>query len=228
MVEAPSANTLPAGDEPPILPVILHKRPKRKRATARIRGAAIEVTLPKHWPKASQTDAVHQLARRLQREFNRDYQLLQESLDERLSFTDKTEFEAWVRHLNQQTLDVPLHRVRIGQAKYTHMAQMNIKTNTMTVSRYCLTDVPRSALTYLVIHELAHLKVANHSAAFWAEVKRFIPDVRHQRRLIAAVHRVRLYEAELQALNQLQVALPETPKSFFQQLLFKLSSNGAS
>ncbi|MCR4576945.1 MAG: M48 family metallopeptidase [Clostridiales bacterium] len=35
---------------------------------------------------------------------------------------------------------------------------------------------PPECLEYVVIHELAHLKVFNHSEAFWKEVKRCMPD----------------------------------------------------
>ena len=35
---------------------------------------------------------------------------------------------------------------------------------------------PPECLEYVVIHELAHLKVFNHSEAFWDEVRKRMPD----------------------------------------------------
>ncbi len=206
---------------------------KRKTASAQIRGASIEVVLPKHWPKSFQTQVTHQLTQRLQRQFLRDYQLLQSDHGPTLSFNQKKSLAEWVFELNQRTFRVPVKGVRIGHAKYSRLAQMNLKTQMMTVSQYCLNQVPESALTYLVLHELAHLKVPNHSRDFWEEVKRFIPDLNHQKRLIAAVHRVRIYEAELEKLQATQIKketgvlkpkhLPlEKEASVLKQLLIKL------
>jgi predicted metal-dependent hydrolase len=44
-----------------------------------------------------------------------------------------------------------------------------------------LVMAPPSVIDYVVVHELAHLRVHNHSPAFWAEVARHIPDHKARR-----------------------------------------------
>ncbi|MBI3977943.1 MAG: M48 family metallopeptidase [Chloroflexi bacterium] len=40
---------------------------------------------------------------------------------------------------------------------------------------------PPAVVDYVVVHELAHLRVRNHSPAFWAEVAKLMPDYQLQR-----------------------------------------------
>lgn len=44
-----------------------------------------------------------------------------------------------------------------------------------------LVMAPLEVVDYVVVHELAHLRVQNHSAAFWAEVAQMMPDFKRQR-----------------------------------------------
>lgn len=43
---------------------------------------------------------------------------------------------------------------------------------------------PEQAIDYVLIHELAHRKVFNHSPAFWAVVETYMPDWKHWRQVL--------------------------------------------
>lgn len=47
-----------------------------------------------------------------------------------------------------------------------------------------LMDYPDEAIDYVVVHELAHIKQHNHSAAFWAEVDKVLPDRKERQKLL--------------------------------------------
>jgi predicted metal-dependent hydrolase len=44
-----------------------------------------------------------------------------------------------------------------------------------------LIHLPQELADYVIVHELAHLAVFNHSPKFWQEVGRLIPDYRQRR-----------------------------------------------
>lgn len=46
---------------------------------------------------------------------------------------------------------------------------------------YRLAMLPVELADYVIIHELCHLREMNHSAAFWSEVEKYLPDYREKR-----------------------------------------------
>lgn len=82
----------------------------------------------------------------------------------------------YVRQVNEDTLRVTIGGVRIGSAKYSRLAQINLHTRIITFSRYAIENVPERGRRYLVLHELAHVKEPTHNKRFWAIVSQFEPD----------------------------------------------------
>jgi len=82
----------------------------------------------------------------------------------------------YVRRINESTFKVAIGGVRIGSAKYSRLAQINLKSRILTFSRYAIENVPERGRRYLVLHELAHVKEASHNRRFWQLVANYEPD----------------------------------------------------
>jgi hypothetical protein len=82
----------------------------------------------------------------------------------------------YVKRINQSTFNVSISGVRIGSAKYSRLAQINLRTKIITFSRFAVTDVPERGRRYLVLHELAHVLEPSHNKRFWQLVGQFEPD----------------------------------------------------
>lgn len=82
----------------------------------------------------------------------------------------------YVRRINEATLNVTIGGVRIGSAKYTRLAQINLKSRIITFSRHAIENVPERGRRYLVLHELSHVLEASHNRKFWSHVERYEPE----------------------------------------------------
>jgi hypothetical protein len=88
----------------------------------------------------------------------------------------KSFMQSYVKRINDATFNVNIGGVRIGSAKYTRLAQINLKTKVITFSRFAIENVPERGRRYLVLHELAHVHEASHNQHFWNLVGRHEPD----------------------------------------------------
>jgi predicted metal-dependent hydrolase len=69
-------------------------------------------------------------------------------------------------------------RIRINSAR-TRWGSCGPSGSLNFTWRLVLTPLP--VIDYVVVHELAHLRVRGHSARFWAQVERILPDYRCRR-----------------------------------------------
>lgn len=172
--------------------VIVERSRQRRSAMARQVGDHVVVTVPTRWPQAVASPIITELAQRVIAQ-QQHMRVLLNSVPAHaphLTFTSANALRAYVDQINAETFNVPLRHVRIGRSKRSHLALMNRKTQTITISAYCLNNVPESALRYLIIHELAHGLEIGHNKRFWGLVRQFVPDYKTQAQLMQAVHQL--------------------------------------
>ena len=113
----------------------------------------------------------------------------------------------YVRRINEATLNVTIGGVRIGQAKYSRLAQINLQSRVITFSRFAIENVPERGRRYLVIHELAHVKEPSHNQRFWDLVARYEPNYRQIGRALELAFKRNVREHEL-SQHPVRVANP--------------------
>jgi len=184
------------GMTPAPLSFVIEEDNRRKQASARLRGNRAIISLPKKWPLKLKDEAAAELKSRMAQLYDRQCKQLakfeaQNALQDpegnpkTLTIQTLDELQRYVHQLNAQSYQVPLKGVRMGWAKYSRLAQANMRTGVITISKYCLgNDIPEEAFRYLVLHELAHFIEANHSPRFWNLVARFCPDYKVQQRIM--------------------------------------------
>ena len=189
----------------------IKEAPHRKTASGRIRGNIGYITVPKQLPKAYKVEVIQTLQRRLENAYNKMTQPpsprrrtanlkgaeLLATVEKTLNIQTLEALEAYVFQLNAETFRHPLKTVRIGRSKYSSLAYVKVKTGELTVSKYSLGEaIPEAAFRYLMVHELAHFLVPNHSPRFWQQVARFCPDYLLQRKIMQAYHQVQVHKAD--------------------------------
>ena len=82
----------------------------------------------------------------------------------------------WARRMDVQPAGITITAAR------TRFGSCSGK-NRLSFSLY-LMAYPAAAIEYVVVHELAHIRHHDHSPAFYAEVERYLPDLRARRELL--------------------------------------------
>lgn len=130
----------------------------------------------------------------------------------------RTSMHSYVEGINNSTFKVTIGGVRIGSAKYSRLAQINLKTRIITFSRFAVENVPERARRYLVLHELAHVLEAGHNRDYWNYVKIFEPDYKRIGKDLDNAFKENVRRHERQAKqNLVENSLPSAP--FDTQLL---------
>ena len=87
-------------------------------------------------------------------------------------FTQVTEQKAREMGLTYASVSVSSAKTRWGTCSADNKIRYTFR----------LLYAPKEVIEYVVVHELSHVRYKNHSALFWREVERFIPNWKERRK----------------------------------------------
>lgn len=90
----------------------------------------------------------------------------------KIIITHRVEILSEIMGVNYDKLTVKLQKTRFGSCS----TKKNLNFNAV------IALMPKDISDYVIVHELAHLKQMNHSASFWKEVEKIIPDYKDKRK----------------------------------------------
>ncbi|MBQ9070412.1 MAG: M48 family metallopeptidase [Clostridia bacterium] len=92
----------------------------------------------------------------------------------RAYLTEKCEYYSKIMGLKYNKISITSAKTRFGSCS----SKKNISFS------YRIMLYPECAREYVVVHELAHLKEMNHSAAFYGIIEKYMPDYKERRKLL--------------------------------------------
>lgn len=188
---AQSTATLPLADGSGTCTVRRHRRARRIRLVVESDGS-VTLTLPyrasletartllaskRDWILAARERMRREPAKLLMQGGTEEYEKNKETA--RRLIADRVRHFQTIYQVTHRGLSIRNQKTRFGSCSSEGHLSFN----------YRLLFLPEHLLDYVVVHELCHLKELNHSARFWAEVARTIPDYRERKRQLQAFSR---------------------------------------
>jgi predicted metal-dependent hydrolase len=155
-------------DPPPFTVEVVRSRRRRKSVGGLLVGDTLKVTVPSWMSKHDEARAVAEMTRRFARRFE----------------TDRVDLPARAARL-ARTYDLPAARdIAWSETMRSRWGSCTPSTGSLRISSR-LAPFPDWVLDYVIVHELAHLAVPDHSSRFWRLVERFPRAERARGYLIA-------------------------------------------
>ena len=160
-------------------PSVRIERPRNRHSRAVLQNDTIVIRLARRLSERDEQRHIENLVRRMVKMLENDRGRVK--IDPHFPLFDGQlqEVTALVHQINGMTLRVPITKVRLRAmtsqwGSCSHRGIITLNT--------ALLKLPRNLLEYVIIHELAHRLVRNHSSAFWKVVESVCPVARGARR----------------------------------------------
>ena len=164
---------------------ISYQYSSNKSARASLRLGCITIKIPKRWPLHEQKRAAETLEKRLIRRLLKPETRLNPTPmmnreEKRTLISKQLPFlTTRINDLNTRFFNSSLGQIRIKQ-NLSNWGSCS-KENNISIN-LTLLFLPESLLEYVIIHELTHTKIRNHSPSFWKLVQVVIPDYKEKKR----------------------------------------------
>ncbi len=156
-----------------------------KHASAALRRNVIIIRLPRRWPEHERNGAAERLERKMLKRLThpktKAIPMPQMTPSEKKAFARRAlpALSEKVRQLNSAHFNSTLGSIKI-KGNLTNWGSCSPKNNINL--NFSLLFLSEGLLDYVIIHELAHTKVHNHSRAFWRIVEAIMPDYKARQR----------------------------------------------
>ena len=155
---------MPGGADPSLVRSVEVRRSARRKRTvaARLERGNLIVYVPDRMSAAEEADWVDKMRRRL------------EAQERRRRLNGSGDLEKRAQELNQRYFGG-----KLAWSSLTYVGNQQSRYGSCTVGKATirlsdvLADMPGWVRDYVIVHELAHLVVPNHSEDFWALVNRY-------------------------------------------------------
>lgn len=141
---------------------ILRSRKRRRSVSARLVKDILVVRAPENMPEIRLQEVIAELKARIERKH----------LKEELNKSENLAFRA--EEFNKRYFE---NKLKVNSIEYvtgqkSRFGCCNFRTGSIRISQR-ISSMPRWVRDYVIIHELAHLAVPDHSKAFWEIVNRY-------------------------------------------------------
>ena len=141
---------------------ILRSRKRRRSVSARLIKDILVVRAPENMPEIRLQEVIAELKARIERKHLREELNKSEDLALRAEEFNKRYFENKLK----------VNSIEYVTGQKSRFGCCNFRIGSIRIS-HRISSMPRWVRDYVIIHELAHLAVPDHSKAFWEIVNRY-------------------------------------------------------
>lgn len=141
---------------------ILRSKKRRRTISARLEKDILVVRAPKNIPESRLQRVVTELKEKIERK------QLKEELNKHENLTQRA------KEINQQYFEnkLSINSITYVTNQNSKFGCCNYRSGSIRISHH-ISTMPQWVRDYVIIHELAHLAVPDHSKAFWDIVNRY-------------------------------------------------------